>query len=382
MRVGIDGRTLTGRFTGDRTYWRNLLQVLPTLDRTDQYVVYTRIPVPSGELPPAPNLTFRVLPAANDRLWSLATLPRAVREDRIDLLHVQYTVPRFCKCPVITTVQDISFRLYPEWFPFIDRTLLNATIPGSMRAAARVITASESSRRDILRLYNLPPEKVVAALLGLPEGFGLGEPGPGGGLTQETARRFANMRLGVDKPFVLAVGVLQPRKNLRLLAEAFGMARKEYRLPHSLVLAGKAGWGTEQEALRMAAERGGGPQAAEALVFPGYIEDEDLPALYRAASVFAYPSLYEGFGLPPLEAMASGTPVLVSDRPAMPEVVGDAAEIVPATDAAAWSKALGELLTDEAKRCRLAARGPAHAARFSWTETARRTRAVYQEVRG
>lgn len=173
MRIAIDGRALTGRFTGDRTYWRNLLRALLRLDTENEYLIYSRAPIPPGEIPDAPNAVYRVLEASNERAWSFLALPRALKADRADLAHVQYTVPPRCPCPVVTTVHDISFRLYPQWFPFKHRTLLNLTVPPSMRRAVRVITDSESSRNDMLRVYGLPPEKIVAIPLGLPEGFGL-----------------------------------------------------------------------------------------------------------------------------------------------------------------------------------------------------------------
>lgn len=384
MRIAIDGRALTGRFTGDRTYWRNLLRALFRLDAENAYLIYSRAPIPEGELPEAPNVSFRVVPAANDRLWTLYALPRALRQERMDLAHVQYTVPPRCPCPVVTTIHDISFRLYPEWYTFRDRTLLNLTVPPSMRRAARVITVSESSRRDILRVYALPPEKVVATPLGLPEEFAQVAPESQASAEivrgQEDAQRIARERFGLEKPFVLAVGVLQPRKNLPVLVEAFGRAKARSRLPHQLVLVGKAGWDTEQSTLRQIAARGGGAEAAEALVFPGYVADTDLPILYRACTLFAHPALYEGFGLPPLEAMACGAPALVSDAPAMPEVVGDAALTAPPTDVSAWTDALTRLLSDADLRADLARRGPRRAACFSWKTTAERTWAAYQEA--
>lgn len=332
MRIGIDGRALTGRFTGDRTYWRGLLHALPGLDPTVEYVVYTRTQIAPGELPEAANMRPCIVPAGNDRVWTLMALPRALRQDRVDLVHVQYTAPppSLCHCPVVTTVHDISFRLYPQWFPAKHRILLNLTVPPSMRQAARVITDAESSRRDILRIYGLPERKVVTIPLGLPAGFAE----PGAQSEEESARQIREVRakFGLDQPFVLAVGVLQPRKNLTMLAEAFGLMRARTSLPHQLVLVGKAGWATAQEALRGAAARHGGAEAGQAVRFTGYVDDADLPTVYRACAAFAYPSLYEGFGFPPLEGMASGAPVLVSDAPPMPEVVGDAARVVSATD--------------------------------------------------
>lgn len=380
MQIAIDGRALTGRYTGDRTYWRSLLQELPKVSATDTYVIYSRLPIPEGELPNEPNVMTRLVPAANDRLWTLVALPIALRREKPDLLHVQYTtpLPGLCPCPVVTTVHDISFRLFPQWFPRRDRILLNLTVPVSMRRAQRVITDSESSRRDLLRVYPLPAEKVVGIPLGLPAGFEPVEQSGQNRQEQENLLLTTNNKYGFKGPFVLAVGVFQPRKNLRVLAEAFGRAKAAHLLPHHLMLVGKAGWGTEQEALKQAAAQGGGQEAADSLLFPGYVDDADLPLLYRSCAAFAHPALYEGFGIPPLEAMACGAPCLVSDAPAMPEVVGDAAQIVPATDIAAWAAALGQVLTDQRVSRSLAERGPRRAACFSWRTTAERTYAVYQ----
>ena len=380
MRIAIDGRALTGRFTGDRTYWRCLLRALPQVDAENEYRVYSRAPIPAGELPDAPNLTCHVVEAANDRLWTAVALQRALRRDHADLLHVQYTAPPACPCPFVTTVHDISFRLYPRWFPPKHRILLNLTVPASMRRAARVLTVSESSRMDILRVYGLPPDKVIATLESAPEEFLAQAKRVLDGREQETSQRIAKERFSLEAPFVLAVGVLQPRKNLRLLAHAFGKAKAAGNLPHLLALVGKAGWGTEQETLRAQARHGGGEAAAQALVFPGYVDDADLPTLYRACAAFCHPALYEGFGLPPLEAMACGAPTLVSDAPAMPEVAGDAALIIPAANVDAWAEAIGRVLTDADLRRSLSERGPRRAAEFSWRNTAERTLAVYREA--
>lgn len=393
MRIGIDGRALTGRFTGDRTYWLNLLRALlagPTSaasgagcrvseasappsaehrapETEHEYIVYSRLPLPPDALPAAPNLTLRAVPATNDRLWTLLTFPRALRQDGIDLAHTQYTIPLRASCPIITTVHDISFRLYPEWFPRKHRLLMNLTVPASMRRASVVITDSESSRRDILRIYRLPPEKVAAIPLAAGPEFA---PVP-----QEIARRTVKERFGLDRPYVLAVSVLQPRKNQPLLLEAFARARMKADLPHCLVLTGKKGWGCE-ELTRMASRL----RLADALVFTGYVEDADLPPLYSAADAMAHPALYEGFGLTPLEAMACGAPTLVSDAPAMPEVVGDGAWVLPVMDAATWGEALVCVLTDPATRAFWSERGRRRAAAFRWARTAAETRAVYEAV--
>ena len=373
MRIAIDGRTLTGRFTGDRTYWRSLLRTMPNLAPDDTFLVYSRTPIPEGELPDLPNVQPRVIEARSERLWTLTALPEAARRDQADLIHVQYTIPprRLCPCPVVTTVHDISFRLYPQWFPLKHRLLMNLTVPPSMRQADRVITDSHSSRADILRTYKLPERQVVAIPLGLPDGFGT-ETDP------EQARKFVAEKYGLTEPFLLAVGVMQPRKNLRMLARAFGLAKKRFKIPHTLAFVGKAGWGTEENALRDEAEAGGGDVAVLAVRFPGYVEDADLSLLYRACAALVHPALYEGFGFPPLEAMACGTPVVVSDRPSLPEVVGEAAFVVPATDPEAWAEALFRIVDDAPLRRDLALRGPLRAAKFSWETTAQRTLEVYR----
>lgn len=380
--IALDGRALTGRFTGDRTYWRCLIPALARQEPGLTFRVYTRNPPPTRDLPDLPNLSVHVLPAASERLWTALTFPLAARRDGADLLHVQYTIPppRLAQRPIVTTVHDISFRLFPEWFPRRHRALLNATVPPSMRRAARVITDSESSRQDILRAYRLADDRVVAIPLGVPEEFlahrlAAERDDPGRG----RSRRYVREKYGLDREFILAVGVLQPRKNLHTLADAFGRAYSDGGRP-LLAFIGKSGWGTQQEALRAAAARSGGAAAASAIRFTGYVPDEDLPQLYRACAVFVHPALYEGFGIPPLEALACGAPTVVSDAPAMPEVVGEAALIVPARDVAAWAAALLRVLKEPDLVRRLAECGPLRAERFSWEKTARHTAAVYREA--
>jgi glycosyltransferase involved in cell wall biosynthesis len=369
VRIGIDGRALTGRFTGDRTYWLNLLRShMCDIDgpRTDdECIVYSRLPIPAEELAGLSNVTVRTEAASNDRLWTLITFPRMLKQDGIDVAHTQYTIPLRSPCPVVTTVHDISFRLYPEWFPKKHRLLLNLTVPASMRRATRVITDSNSSRRDILRVYQLPAEKVVAIHLAAGTEF---YPMP-----ESEAEKIVRARLPFDNPYVLSVGVLQPRKNLPLLLEAFARTRRLVDIPHKLVLTGKRGWGNESLA-RMAAKL----QITDHVHFTDYVPDSELPALYRLASAVAYPSLYEGFGLPPLEAMATGAPTLVSNAPAMPEVAGDGALVLPVMDAVAWAQGLSRVLTDDKLRKSLSESGIARAAQFTWERTAAETRDQYR----
>ena len=375
MKVGIDGRTLTGRYTGDRTYWRNLIRALLRAPDPPRLTIYTRSPIDAAEAAWLGQAEFVTIPAANDRVWSLLSLPSAVQKSPPDVLHVQYNVPPRLWCPVVTTVHDVSFRLYPQWYRPRDRLMLNLFAASSMRQAMRVITVSESSRRDILRLYNLDPAHVIATPLGLPEEFLTARDGVAAGVRRVRAA------YDLQSPYVFAIGVLQPRKNFAFLSETLAEARHAAGEKVDLVIAGKPGWGGSAEEIvqrARSASRGGD---ISWLRLAGYVPDADLPALYTASLFHCHPSLYEGFGLPPLEAMSCGTPVLTSDRPALPEVVGDAALTAPLTKRE-FQAALVRMITDTGLRNSLAEVGPLRAAQFTWDATAARTIRAYQEAAG
>ncbi len=379
MRIGIDARTLSGRYTGDRTYWRGLIGGLAAIDPVNEYVLYTRRPL-EGDPPPGlgPNFIWRQIESpSNDALWMLMGWPRALKADEIEVAHTQYNIPLLgAPCPVVTTVHDVSFRVHPDLFLAKDRWILNALVPRSMRQAASVIAVSESTRRDILRFYpKVPKDNVRVVLEAADARF---RPPEGG---QETARTMANKRLGLDdRPYLLAVGVLQPRKNLTLLLDAFALLKLGLKIegnppPHRLVIAGKRGWLDDTDAQLAALPE----EVTRDIALAGYVADDDLPTLYGGADALCYPSRYEGFGLPPLEAMACGCPVLCSRASSLPEVVGDAGILLPPDDSDAWARALGKLLSAPPILARWRARGPERAALFSWEKAARETLEVYKE---
>ena len=380
MRIGIDARTLSGRYTGDRTYWRGLIGGLAAVDAANEYVLYTRLPL-DGDPPPGlgANVSRRqVALSQSDALWMLNGWPRALKADKIDVAHTQYNIPLLgTPCPVVTTVHDVSFRVHPDLFLPRDRWILNTLVPRSMRKAARVIAVSESTRRDILRFYpRVSKDNVRVVLEAADSRF---RPPAGG---QETARAAANKKLDLDdRPYLLAVGVLQPRKNLALLLDAFALVKLGLKIggespPHRLVIAGKRGWLDETDA-QLAALPG---EVTRDILLAGYVPDDDLPTLYGGADALCYPSRYEGFGLPPLEAMACGCPVLCSRSSSLPEVVGDAGILLPPDDSDAWARALGKLLSAPPILARWRERGPARAALFSWEKAARETLEIYWEV--
>ncbi len=378
MKIVMDARVLTGRFTGDRTYWKSLIHSLAAIDSENEYLLLSRTPIEPTELPTTPNFVAQVVPAKNERTWTMFALPAAARAARANLIHGQYTMPPkiLCPCPFVTTVHDVSFQIFPEWFPLRDRILMNVTVPASMRSAAHVITDSESSRKDILRAYGLPPAHVSAILLGLTPGFE--QASAGGEAAIQRDRKLIEERYGIADPFILCLGVLQPRKNLNRLAEAYGKLKARYGLPHKLVFVGKAGWLQGRQAILDAAKSTGGDAVTEDILFPGYAPDDELAVWYRAADLFVHPSLYEGFGIPPLEAMACGTPLVVSNAPALPEIVGDVALQPDPMDIDGWAEAMYRVLTDAELRADMRAAGPQRAIEFSWQETARKTLQIYE----
>lgn len=368
MRLALDGRALCGPNTGDRTYWLSLLRALRRIRPDWDITVLTRIPIPPATASRLEGVSIRMASAVNDRLWTLYTLPRMVAGS-YDLLHTQYTTPLCCDIPVVTTVHDISFHLHPQLFPLKHRLLLNSTVPASMRRAAHVITDSHASRDDIIRAYGLSENKLTAIWLAQDESFSPHR--------QENDRALVNQWVQTEAPYVLAVGVLQPRKNLPLLVEAFGVACRRADLPHRLVLVGKSGW--NMAPIHEVIHR---YQLSDKVIFPGYVPDEALPSLYRSADLFVFPSKYEGFGLPPLEAMACGVPTIASIAPAMNEVVASGGRLVDPCDGSAWSDAIIETLQNRQLRQEMSQKAIERAAVFSWQKTAQHTVEVYERVIG
>ena len=241
-----------------------------------------------------------------------------------------------------------------------------------MQKAARVLAVSESTRRDILRHYTQIPKEHVTVVLEAADSRFVPPV-----LGQEIARATSNTQLGLDdQPYLLALGVLQPRKNLALLLDAFALLKLgPDPPPHRLIIAGKRGWLDETDTQLADLPE----QVAREITLAGYVVDADLPGLYGGADALCYPSRYEGFGLPPLEALACGCPVLCSRTSSLPEVVGDAGILLPYDDSNAWANALSKLLSSPAVLARWRARGPERAALFSWETAGRETLKIYEE---
>jgi len=361
----MDCRTLSGRLTGDRTFTLGILRGLAELLAGDEHQVLAIMKDPAGAelVPRHPAIETIIAPGLPGRLWMAGTFPLIARRRRADVALFHYMGPLLSPCPTVTVVHDVVWRALPQTFPRRARLWLDAFLPGTMRRAAAVVTVSKFSRGEIARHFGVPPAKIHVVHDAVDASF---HP-----VTDSAALAAVREKYQLPQRFILSIGLLQPRKNVVGLVDAYAGLPAARRQEIGLAIAGRPGW--RYDAILRRAEAGAAPGIVRVT---GYVDDEDLPALYSAATCLAYPSLYEGFGLPPLEAMACGTPVLCSNVTSLPEVVGDAALTVDPYDVDALRDGLERLLTDEALRKRLWAAGIERAKRFTWEASARSLLAV------
>jgi glycosyltransferase involved in cell wall biosynthesis len=369
FHIAINAHLLSGqawyRSAGVHQYIYHLLRHLHLGDNGLRYTVL----LGEGELPsdvafavrrsrwPTSRATVRVL-------WEQFAQPWALRRIEADLVHGPVFVgPLLAPCPMVVTIHDLSFLRFPDLFRPFNRLYLTTLARLSARRARRLIAVSAHAAAEAVQLLDVPSERIDVVYHGVDPVF---RPLPAGEIA---AFRKLNQ---VPEQFVLFVGTLEPRKNLVRLVEAFAHV---YDGKTKLVLAGGKGW--LYDTLFAKVERLG---LEKAVIFPGYVTNDDLPFWYNAATILAYPSIYEGFGLPVLEAQACGTPVLTSNISSLPEAAGDAALMVDPYDVDALVEGLNRMLTDESLRFALRERGLVHASRFSWSHTAYETANVYRQA--
>lgn len=297
--------------------------------------------------------------------WEQLGLPVNIATRRLDVFHTPIgAVPLLSTAPTVVTVHDLAFLKYPDQLPRSRRSWLIAATRMSVRRAAKIITVSQATARDLQEWLNVPDDRIQAIPLATSGNVQR---------VEGTSLDVFRMKWNIDRPYVLAVGTLEPRKNLPTLLRAFAKIKDD--VDHQLVLVGPEGWLTgELKATLQELNLG------DRVRLTGFVSDEELGGWYSAADLFAFPSYYEGFGLPSIEAMRCGAPVLASDNSAFPEVIGQAGVMIPAADEKAWADSMLDLLTDSGKRETLRQRGFTRANLFSWDRTAQSTYDVYREV--
>ncbi len=367
--VGVNAHLLslaeTYRSAGINWYLYNLLRYLPEAAPEFSYTIFLGERQYEGAA--GLHLRFSRLPThrpAARILWEQVVQPWAVRQARVDLIHgAAFVGPLASRCPSVVTVHDLSFLLYPKGFRAPNRYYLKLFTRLSVHRARRVIAVSDSTKRDLIRCYGLSSAKIDVVHNGVDARF---RPLSGEQVADFRARR------GLPPRFILFVGTLEPRKNVVRLVEAY--ARLSGDRPPLLLIGGR-GWLYGE--LFSTVER---LHLTDEVCFVGYVPAEDLPWWYNAAELFVYPSLYEGFGLPPLEAMACGTPVITSTASSLPEVVGQAGMLVNPTETEALTAAMERVLADGDLREKMRAAGLAQAGQFSWQQTARGTADSYRRA--
>ena len=367
VRIGIDVRKI--RDFGVGTYVRNLVRYLARLDHENEYVLFCRPEDCSLSEPLGENVWAVAEPAPPYSMTEQFRIPFSLRRERIDLFHTpHYVLPLLTPCRSVVTIHDSIHLMFPQYLPNrLAYGYARASFWVATHRSSRILTVSEASKRDILRFFQVPSDKVTVIPNAIDERFGVVP-------TDEEVVRVRE-RYQLSDRFVLYAGNVKPHKNLERLIDAFFILRQEGFGNLQLLIIGSEI--SKYATLRLAVHR---YHLHKHVHFLGFVPNETLAVLYRLADAFAFPSVYEGFGLPPLEAMASGTPVLTSNLSSLPEVVGDAAVLVNPYEPRAIADGLGRLLTDVTLRQDLHGRGVARARQFSWERSVSRSRDIYNEV--
>ena len=364
MRIGIEVTAAARQGGGIGRYARELIRALSKLDSVNRYQLFFASPFPLPHpLPPLPgNFSVRHLPFHDiwlARLWHRAQLPIPVEliTGPVDVYHApDFTLPP-TRVPSLLTVHDLSFARDPDSAAPGLRRYLDLVVPRSVKRATHIIAVSQTTKNDLVELYSTPADKITVLYEGVDSIF---KPTP------DPAIR-AKYGLG-DKPFIFSVSTIQPRKNFQRLIQALAQLPADF----NLVIAGSKGW-LYDDILDEADK----PAVRGRVLFPGFVADADLPALYTEAAVLAYPSLYEGFGLPLLEAMACGTPTLTSTASCLPEVAGGASVLVDPYNVEAIAAGLKEAISTPEP---WVTKGLRRAAEFRWDDSARQLMALYQNL--
>ncbi|HJY28507.1 MAG TPA: glycosyltransferase family 1 protein [Pyrinomonadaceae bacterium] len=365
MHIGFDAHSIGTGLGGNETYATNLIEALAEVDTQNRYTLYvTRQEAIDRFANRWPNVTIRKTLPHTPLIRIPLTLAAELRRRPVDILHVQYTAPPLAPCHTVVMIHDLSFEHIPETFKRRSWMQMRITVRRTARSASHVLTDSEYSRQDILRTYGLPPERVTTTPLAASSRF------------MPVHDEQVLQKYGISGDYILAVGSIQPRKNIARLIRGYTRVLSQHpdNAP-KLVIVGKRAWLFE-DTIRAAAVS----SVNDKILFTDYVPESDLAALYTGALCFAYPSYFEGFGIPLLEAMRCGAPTITSDRTCFPEVVGDASLIIDPFDEYSIADGLWRMISDVALREQLRSRGFVQSSLFDWRQTARLTLGVYEQV--
>lgn len=362
MRIGIDIHAVGAHQTGNETYIKNIVSNLD-MDH-ELYLYYTRA---RRAALPEWKAHYRKVRPHNALVRIPFSFPLALMRDKIDVAFFQYVVPPLSPCKTVVVIHDISYEFFPEFFNPLSRKRMQTLIPISAKVSAQILTVSEYSKKQIVERYRVPEDKITVTHLAVSDIFRK--------IEDEAVLDSCLQRFGLDQPYILAVGNLQPRKNITRLVRVYSKLRHQGKIQQDLVLVGKLHYNAHEifDAIR--------EYKVEPFVkSTGYVSDEELVALYNRADIFAFPSLYEGFGLPAIEAMACGTPVLTSRVSSLPEVAGDAALYVEPASDEDLERQLLKLADDETLRQELVEKGKSQVKKFSWKQAAQQTLNVLEKA--
>ncbi|MBI5650018.1 MAG: glycosyltransferase family 4 protein [Chloroflexi bacterium] len=374
MQITLDLSPIVHRKAGLGRYAAALAEQLVTQDKINAYTAFAYGRFDDAMLAPA----LRALPRATIPLdarpyrlsaWLAHALnvPMDRAFPRADLFHAtEHLLPRFKNTKTVFTLHDLIFQFFPAYHLPLNKWFLTNAMPHFLKRADAIIAVSEWTKRDAIRLYNLPPEKITVIYEAADPAL---KPVNDPGIIANARARYAN-----NQPFVFFVSTIEPRKNIRALVDALKILRAR-GFPQRLLIAGRKGW-LYQPTFDHVKQTG----MEDLVSFLDFVPDVDLRALYAACDAFVFPSLYEGFGLPSLEALSCGAPVVCANNSSLPEVVGDAAVLIDPHDPGDIARAVERVITDRAWRAELRTRGFAQAAKFSWERAARETLAVYDQV--
>ena len=363
------------RGAGISRYIRAIVTAIREVEGPECYTLFLGDPNYPPEFEPAGRFAVEIsrLPTAKPVvriIWEQVVAPVAVKRHEVDVLHsMGYAQPIACGAKTVVTVHDLAFLLFPRTFNRLNRLYLSLLTRLSVRRADRVIAVSSNTKNDIVRLLGVAPDKVVVVHHGVEPIFRK--------ISDTSEIESFKRRRGLPDRYVLFIGTLEPRKNIQTLLVAFANLKKRSNVPHKLVIGGARGWLWNE--ILATIER---LELQQDVVLPGYLPLDEEPLWYNGADLFVYPSLYEGFGFPALEAMACGTPVVTSNSSSLPEVVGDCGVLVDPTRPDELTEAIYRLLVTPSARGELSDRGLERAKSFSWSRAAERTIGVYRECYG